>query len=179
MWPFKCKLSACTFTWCCLFFRVWENEIVTFGWNFLLDKFGSEKVERSLSPNNLPLSKGTSYYQRRFSPGFAVPSEFAFITESGMKSLFTGIDSSSHTAVSPAQVIIFLNLFLYFIVIANIHFFQIDRLEPSVTDCVFRFRFHDSVSGFHVLVLPSNNCECNATRHEGDDKNWTLNQNKC
>ena len=88
-----------------------------------------------------------------------------------MKSLFTGIDSSSHTAVSPAQVIIFLNLFLYFIVIANIYFFQIDRLEPSVTDCVFRFRFHDSVSGFHVLVLPSNNCECNATRHEGDDKN--------
>ena len=49
----------------------------------------------------------------------------------------------------------FLNLFIYFIVIANF-FFQSDRLEPSFTDSVFRFRFRDSVSvsGFRVLVLP-------------------------
>ena len=62
MWPFKCKLSACTYTRCYLFFRIWENEMVTFGWNFRLAKFSSEKVERSLSPYNLPLSKGTSYW---------------------------------------------------------------------------------------------------------------------
>ena len=32
-------------------------------------------------------------------------------------------------------------------------FFQIDRLEPSFTDSVFRFRFRfrDSVSGFRIL----------------------------
>ena len=49
----------------------------------------------------------------------------------------------------------FFNLFIYFIVIANF-FFQSDRLEPSFTDSVFRFRFRDSVSvsGFRVLVLP-------------------------
>ena len=29
-------------------------------------------------------------------------------------------------------------------------FFQIDRLEPSFTDSVFRFRFRDSVSGFRI-----------------------------
>ena len=88
-----------------LFFRIWENEVVTFGWNLLLAKFGSEKVERRLSPYNLPLSKGTSYCQWRFFPGFAVPSEFPFIAGSGMKSLFTGNDSSSDTAVSSAPVI--------------------------------------------------------------------------
>ena len=41
-----------------------------------------------------------------------------------MKSLFTGIDSASHTAVSSAQVIYsffpLFHLFVYFIVIANI-----------------------------------------------------------
>ena len=46
----------------------------------------------------------------------------------------------------------FFYLFIYFIVIANIYFFQIDRLEPSFTDSVFRFRFRDcvSVSGFRI-----------------------------
>ena len=38
----------------------------------------------------------------RFSPRFAVPWEFAIIAGSGMKNLFAGIDSSSHTAVSSA-----------------------------------------------------------------------------
>ena len=46
-------------------------------------------------------------------------------------------------------------MFTYFIVIANIYFFQIDRLEPSFTDSVFRFRFRFRIpdSGFYVLVL--------------------------
>ena len=52
-----------------------------------------------------------------------------------MESLFTGIDSCSLTAVFSAQI---LNLFIYFIVIANI-FFQIDRLELSFTDSVSDF----------------------------------------
>ena len=78
---------------------------MTFGRNLLLAKFGGEMIERSLSLYNLPLSKGTCYRQWRFSPGFAFPLEFAFIARSGMKSLFTGIDSSSHTAVSSAHVI--------------------------------------------------------------------------
>ena len=105
MWPLKCKLSACTYTWCYLFFSIWESETVTFGWNFLLAKFGSEKVEWSLSPYNLPLSKGTSYCQWHFSPGFAVPWDFAFSARSGIKSLFTRINSTSHTALSSAQAI--------------------------------------------------------------------------
>ena len=45
-----------------------------------------------------------------------------------MKSLFTGIDSASHTVVSSAQVIYsFISLFylfIYFIVIANLYFFE-------------------------------------------------------
>ena len=45
-------------------------------------------------------------------------------------------------------------LFIYYFVVANI-FFQIDRLEPSFTDCVLRFRFRDSVSvsGFRILCF--------------------------
>ena len=56
------------------------------------------------------------------------------------------IDSSSHTAVSSSQLIYsfmssFFYLFSYFIVIATSFFFlQIDCLEPSFTDSVFRFR---------------------------------------
>ena len=66
-----------------------------------------------------------------------------------MKSLFTEIDSSSHTAVFSAQVS---NLFIYFYCHCKYIFFQIDPLEPSFIDSVFRFRFHHS--GFGVLVLP-------------------------
>ena len=93
-----------------------------------------------------------------FSFLFAVPWEFAFIAGSGIKSIFTGIDSSSDTAVSSSQLIYsFVSfsfyLFIYFIVIANIYIFQIDRLEPSFTDSAFRIPYSVSVSGFHVLVL--------------------------
>ena len=83
-----------------------------------------------------------------------------------MKSLFTGIDSSSHTAVSSAQVIysFFLNLFIYFIVIANIFFYKsiawslLSRIPYSVSVIPFPFPFPFLFpdSGFHVLVLPLN-----------------------
>ena len=55
------------------------------------------------------------------------------LPEVGIKSLFTVIDSSSDTAVSSTQLIYsfmsFFNLFIYFIVIANIyiHFFFSNR----------------------------------------------------
>ena len=66
-----------------------------------------------------------------------------------MKSLFTGIDSSSHTAVSYAQVInSFMSLFYLFIsffVIAN---FFLSRSLGTFHG--FRFRFRDSVSGFRI-----------------------------
>ena len=76
-----------------------------------------------------------------------------------MKSLFTGIDSSSHIAVSSAQVIysfFFLNLFFCFIVIANIFFYKsiawslLSRIPYSVS--LIPLRFHDSVSvsGFPI-----------------------------
>ena len=71
-----------------------------------------------------------------------------------MKSLFTGIDSSSHTAVSSAHVInSFMSLFYLFIsffVIAN--FFFLSRSLGTFHGFRFRFRIPDS--GFHVLVLP-------------------------
>ena len=69
-----------------------------------------------------------------------------------MKSrLFTGIDSSSHTAVSSAQVVYFFNLFLYFIVIANIFVFKsiawnlLSRISYSVSVSVIPFPFPDSM----------------------------------
>ena len=54
------------------------------------------------------------------------------------------------------------NLFIYVFFLSFLSlltfFFQVDRLEPSFTDSVFRFRFrfHFRIpdSGFHVLVLP-------------------------
>ena len=73
-----------------------------------------------------------------------------------MKSLFTRIDSSSHTAVSSAQVIYsFMTFFkktclLFHFMIANV-FFLIDRLEPSFTDCVFRFRFRFRIPCFSAV----------------------------
>ena len=48
MWPFKWKLSACTFTWCHLFLKIFENEIWNFGRNLRLATFGSERVKGRL-----------------------------------------------------------------------------------------------------------------------------------
>ena len=45
MWPFRWKLSACTFTWCYLFVKIFENEIWKFGRNLPLATFGSERVK--------------------------------------------------------------------------------------------------------------------------------------
>ena len=45
MWPFKWKLSTCTFTWCYLFVKILENEIWKFGRNLPLATFGSERVK--------------------------------------------------------------------------------------------------------------------------------------
>ena len=47
MWPFKWKLSACTFTWCYLFLTILENEIWKFGRNLPLTKSDSERVNYS------------------------------------------------------------------------------------------------------------------------------------
>ena len=46
MWPFKWKLSACTYTWCYLFFKISQTEIWKFGRNLLLAKFGGERVKQ-------------------------------------------------------------------------------------------------------------------------------------
>ena len=54
-------------------FQIWENEIVAFGWNLLLPKFGSEKVERSLSPyrdylflKELAIALSVTWYEESF-----------------------------------------------------------------------------------------------------------------
>ena len=47
MWPFKWKLSACTFTWCYLFFKI-LYKIWKFGRNLPLATFGSERVNPSV-----------------------------------------------------------------------------------------------------------------------------------
>ena len=68
-----------------------------------------------------------------------------------MKSLFTEIYSSSHTVVSSAQVVYFFNLFLYFIVIANIFVFKsiawnlLSQISCSVSVSVIPFPFPDSM----------------------------------
>ena len=47
MWPFKWKLSACTYTWCWLFFKILQNEIRKLARNLPLASFGSERVNMS------------------------------------------------------------------------------------------------------------------------------------
>ena len=44
MWPFKWKLSACTFTWCYLFVKILENEMWKFCRSLPLATFGSERI---------------------------------------------------------------------------------------------------------------------------------------
>ena len=46
-WPFKWKLSACTYTRCYLFFKILQNEIWKSGRNLPLATFGSERVHRN------------------------------------------------------------------------------------------------------------------------------------
>ena len=65
-----------------------------------------------------------------------------------MKSLFTGINSASHTVVSSAQVIYsfmpLFYLFIYFIVLANLYFFESIAWN-------FLSQILYSVSGFYIL----------------------------
>ena len=49
IWPFKWKLSACSFIWCYLFVKILENEIWKSGRNLPLATFGSERVKISIS----------------------------------------------------------------------------------------------------------------------------------
>ena len=48
MWPFKWKLSACTYTWCYLFFKILQKEIWKSVWNLPLATFGSELLKKLL-----------------------------------------------------------------------------------------------------------------------------------
>ena len=45
MWPFKWKLSACTFTWSYLFVKILKHEIWKFGQHLPLATFASERVK--------------------------------------------------------------------------------------------------------------------------------------
>ena len=57
MWPFKWKLSACTYTWCYLFFKILQNEICKRTQNLPLASFGSEKVNGFLLQYYLGVNK--------------------------------------------------------------------------------------------------------------------------
>ena len=50
MWPFKWKLSTCTYTWCYLFFKILQNEICKLTRNLPLASFGSETVKTPSQP---------------------------------------------------------------------------------------------------------------------------------
>ena len=90
----------------------------------------------------------------------------SFIPSNGMEILFSRIDSSSHTAVSCDLasyclclytvlylLIYFLVLVFFLLLLLLVLYFQISHLEPFFTDTVFRFSFHDSVSGFRIAGL--------------------------
>ena len=68
MWPFKWKLSACTFTWCYLFLKILENEIWNFGRNLPLATFGSERVNEESFTNGMRcrISNMTKYRFHHF-----------------------------------------------------------------------------------------------------------------
>ena len=100
------------------------------------------RFKRSLSPHNLPFS---SFCQWSFSLRFALPWEFAFIAESCIKSLFTGIDSSSDTAVSSTQLTysfmsFFICLFILLLLLINRSlgtFFHGFRIQFPFPDSMF------------------------------------------
>ena len=81
-----------------------------------------------------------------------------------MKSLFTGIDFSRHTAVSSTQIIYsfmsLFHLFIYFILIANIYFFKsiawnlLSRIPYSVSVIPF------PDSGFRIPSFSAAACVC-------------------
>ena len=64
MWPLKWKLSAFTYTWCNLFFKISQNEIRKFGRNLLLAKFGNERVNEGHVLTDFGLKTKVSEIQR-------------------------------------------------------------------------------------------------------------------
>ena len=67
MWPFKWKLSTCTYTWYYLFFKTVQNEIRKSGRNLPLATFGSERVNR-LILNELSLKTDNISRRHRWFP---------------------------------------------------------------------------------------------------------------
>ena len=67
MWPFKWKLSTCTYTWYYLFFKIVQNEIRKSGRNLPLATFGSERVNR-LILNELSLKTDNISRRHRWFP---------------------------------------------------------------------------------------------------------------
>ena len=76
----------------------------------------------------------------------------------GIKSLFTGIDSSSNTAVSSTQLIYSFMSFLFicsFILLSLLMFFFFKSIAWNLLSRIpFPFLFPFPDSGLHVLVLP-------------------------
>ena len=68
MWPFKWKLSAYTFTRCCLFLKILENEICKFGRNLRLATFGSERVKRASTGSQVTTTRPYSLWGLRNFP---------------------------------------------------------------------------------------------------------------
>ena len=99
----------------------------------------------------------------RFSPRSAVPWEFAFIAGSGIKSLFTGIDSSSDTAVSSTQLIYsFMPFFIcLFILLSLLTYFFFESIAWTffhgfrIPIPWFRFHFRIPDSMFQCCLTGS------------------------
>ena len=66
MWPFKWKLSACTVTFCYLFFKILQNEICKLGRNLPLATLGSERVnDHFITSHNLISWQGRDIVGRK------------------------------------------------------------------------------------------------------------------
>ena len=68
MWPFKWKLSTCTFTRRYLFLKILENEICKFGRNLPLATFGSERVKRASTGSQITITRPYSLWGLRNYP---------------------------------------------------------------------------------------------------------------
>ena len=71
MWPFKWKLSACTYTWYYLFFKILQNEIWKSGWN--LAKFDSERVKGDPERVRISLHNDANFYRCWYGGGMNLP----------------------------------------------------------------------------------------------------------
>ena len=103
--------------------------------------------ERSMSPYNLVIVSDV------FLLALLSNENLHSFPGSGMKSLFTGIHSSSHTAVSSTQVIYsFMSFFkiCLFILLSLLYFFS----NRSLGTFFHGFRIPFPGTAFHILVLP-------------------------